>query len=69
MLDRMSAQYFQDIIETDDIGFDVGIRMIDRIAYACLGSQIDDDIEMIFLKQLLDEVPVSDIAFAELSTE
>ena len=58
----MMTDRFQDVVETDDVGSDVDIRMIDGITDAGLGSQIDDQIERMRLKQFLDESLVGNIA-------
>lgn len=60
MFHRIVAAGLQDVVEADDIGFDVDIRMIDGIADACLGSQIDHDIEMIFFKKSVHKRFVAD---------
>ena len=47
VLHRVVAAGFQKVIETDDVRFDINIRMIDGVAYTCLGSQVDHDVKMV----------------------
>ena len=61
MFDRMIAHGFQNIEEADDVAFDVDIGMIDRITHAGLSRQVDHDIEMIFVKQIIDKRLVGNI--------
>ena len=63
MFDRVFSKDLEDIVETDDIGFDVGIRMIDRITHACLCGEVDHEIEMMFRKQFFQEIPVGNVTF------
>ena len=65
MFNRMISYSFKDIVETDDIAEDIGIRMIDRISDACLSGQIDNDVKMTVFKKFVDELLVGNIAFDE----
>ena len=51
MLHRMMAAGFQQIVEADDIAFDIDIRVIDGIPGARLGRKIYYNIKVILLKQ------------------
>ena len=51
---------FQNIVETDQVGLNVHIRMIYGIADACLGSQIYHHIEPVFRKESVHQFPVPD---------
>ena len=51
VLHGMMTAGLQNIIESDDVGFHVHIRMIDRITNTGLGRQIDDHIKMMLFKE------------------
>lgn len=56
---------FQNIVEADKVGLDIGIRIGDAIAYACLCREIDDDLWFVLCKELVNERTVGDIALDE----
>lgn len=56
---------FQDIVEADKVGLDIGIGIGDAIAYACLSREIDDDLWLVLCKELVNERTVGDIALDE----
>ena len=49
---RMSAG-FENIVEADYVAVDVRVGISDRLTNTRLRSQIDDDVELIVLKQLV----------------
>lgn len=53
----------QQVIEADDVAFNIHIRVIDAVAYACLGCQVDHDVEMVLLEDRVDERFVADGSF------
>ena len=55
----------QDIAETFEIGIDVGIGMIDRVAHAGLGREMDHHREAMFGKQRRHRRPVGQIDLHE----
>ena len=59
------ATGFQDVVEADKVGLDIGIRIGDAIAYACLCREIDDDLWLVLCKELVNERTVGDIALDE----
>ena len=65
MLDWVMAAGFEDIIEANEISFDVGVRMIDAVANTSLSGEVDDDIELVFLEKFVDEFFVGKVAFDE----
>lgn len=54
MLDGIIAASLEDVIKTNDVGFDISIRMIDAIAHAGLGGKVNDDIEVVFFEQFIN---------------
>ena len=55
MLHGMVAAVFKDVVEADDIAFDVGVGVFDRIAYTGLSSEVDYNIEMVLLEKAVGE--------------
>ena len=60
MLHRIMAAGFKDVIETDDIAFNVHIWVVDGITNTCLCCQVDHYIKVIFSEQLVDQRLVCD---------
>ncbi len=54
VLDLKVAAGFQDVVESDEVALDVGIRVCDGIADACLGGEVHDDGEVVLLEQVVD---------------
>ena len=48
----------QDVVEPDDVAFDIDIRVLDAVAYTCLSGQVDNDIELVLLEETVDELSV-----------
>ena len=46
MLHRIVAACFQNIIEADDVGLDIAVRVVDGISYTSLCSKIHDHIKV-----------------------
>ena len=59
------AACLEDIVETDKVGFDVGVGIGDRVAHACLRREVDDNLGLEFPEQAVDERLVGDVAFHE----
>ena len=38
----------QDIVEADEVGFDIDVRMVDAVPHPRLGGEVDDDVEAKF---------------------
>ena len=56
---------FEDVVEADHIALDVGVGVLDAVAYAGLGGEVDDDVEVVLGKDFVDEGFVGEIAFDE----
>lgn len=54
MFNGIMPARFQQVIKTDDVAFDIYIRVVDRIAHACLSGEVDHDVEMVLGEQLID---------------
>jgi len=59
------AACFQDVVETDEVALDVGIRVCDGIADACLGGEVHDDGKVVLLEQAVDCCLVGEVRFYE----
>ena len=56
---------FKDIVEANQVAFDVGIRVGDRIAHACLCCHVYYYFWLVVGKDFVDECFVSQVAFDE----
>ncbi len=65
MLDGVVAAGFEDVVEADEVGFYVGVRICDGIPYAGLGGEVDDDCWFVFLEDFGDEGFVGEVSFDE----
>jgi len=65
MLDRVVPAGFEDVVETDDVALYVDVGVVDAVAHAGLGGEIDHHVELVFLEQLVDEVSVCNRSFDE----
>ena len=54
VLNLIVAACFQDVVETDEVALDVGIRVRDGIADTGLGGEVHDDGKVVFLEQAVD---------------
>ena len=59
------ATGFQDVVEADKVGLDIGIGIGDALAYTCLCSEIDDDLWFVLCKELVYKCTIGDIALDE----
>ena len=57
---------FQNVVEPDHVALDVGIRILDAITDTGLSGKVHDDIEEVFLEEVVDEGLVSEVALDEL---
>lgn len=55
MLHGIVAAGLQDVIETDDVGFDIDIWMINGIADPCLDSEVYYYIKVVVREQLVNQ--------------
>src|SRR3990172_7298012 len=58
-----AATAFQDVPESDQVGVYVGVGVLDRVAYACLGREMHDGVEGVVPKQIRDARAVHDVEF------
>ena len=59
------AAGFEDIVEANEVGFDVGVWVVDTVANAGLGGEVDDDVGLVLGKQLVDGGFVGEVALDE----
>ena len=62
---RMTAG-FQDIVETDHVGLDIGVRVCDGIADASLSTKVYYNCRLVLCENLIDHCFVSKVAFVKL---
>lgn len=65
MLHRMMAAGFENVVETDEVGLNIGIRVGDAVSHACLGCKIDHELRLVLLKDSINERLVCQIALDE----
>ena len=56
----------QDVVETDHVALDVGVRVLDAIADTGLSREVHNDIEVVFPEEFIDERLVGEVALDEL---
>ena len=56
---------FEDVVEADHVALDVGVGVLDAVAYAGLGGEVDDNVEVVLGKEGVDEGFVGEVAFDE----
>jgi hypothetical protein len=61
MLDAVVAAAFENIDETDHVAVDVGMRILQRVAHAGLGGEIDHALRALDGEQIGDAGPVGDV--------
>ena len=54
MLHRMVPAGLKDVVKTKDVALNVGIGVLDAVAYTRLGGEIDHDVEMVFVKKAIN---------------
>jgi len=68
MLDFVVTTGFEDVHETNDIGIDVGMRILKAVAHSSLGGKIDYPVESMFGKNLFDGSTIAQISLNEGKT-
>ena len=63
MLHRIMAAGFQNVVETDHIAFDVGIRVGYGVTHTSLRTKVDYNVRMVLLKDAIDEGFVCKVSF------
>jgi len=54
---------FQNVIETNQVRFNISIRINDGIADTCLSSKVHNDLRSVLIKYLIDHVLICNTAF------
>ena len=62
MLNRKMTAGFQNVVEADDVGFHVGIRVINGITDTGLRGQVYDNVRMPGFENPADSIPVREIS-------
>ncbi len=65
VLNLIVAACFQDVVESDEVALDVGIRVRDGIADSGLGGEVYDDGKVVLLEQAVDGGLVGEVRFDE----
>ena len=60
VLHWMMPTGFEDVVETNDVAFDIGVGVLDAVAHAGLGGEIDYNVEVILFEESIDEGFVGD---------
>jgi len=58
VLHRVRPARLQQVVKADDIGLDIGVRMVDAVPYPRLGGQVDHHVKGIRPKQRLERLLV-----------
>ena len=66
VLHRMMSACLKDVVEPDHVALDVRVRVLNAIADTGLSGKVHNDVEMLFLKETVDEGLVGEVAFDEL---
>ena len=62
MLHRMMPASFQNLVKSDQVRMNIGIRMIDRITHPRLRRQVHYDLRFLLFKQFAKRFPIRNIA-------
>ena len=65
VLAAVVAAAFEDVLEADDVGLDVGVRVRDRVADAGLGGEVDDAREAVLGEELVHRRTVREVDLHE----
>ena len=65
MFDGVVAAGFEDVVETDEVGFDVDVGVIDAVADAGLGGEVDDEVWLFGFEELVYGGLVGEVALDE----
>jgi len=61
MLHAMVAAAFQDVAEADQVGVDIGGRVLQRVAHPGLGGQVDHALRLVLAEHPLHRLAVADV--------
>ena len=59
------ARGLEEVVEADQVRVDVDVRVVDAVAHAGLGGEVDEDVEAVGREELVDEWLVCDVAADE----
>lgn len=59
------ATGFEDVLEAYDVALDIGIWVLNAVAHSSLGREVDDNVELVFRKEFVNECLVDDTTFDE----
>jgi hypothetical protein len=59
------AAAFEDVHEADEVAVHIGVRILQRIAHAGLGGQVDDAVELLGGEERFHAGAVGDVQFHE----
>ena len=59
------ARGLEEVVEADQVRVDVDVRVVDAVAHAGLGGEVDEDVEAVGREELVDERLVCDVAADE----
>ena len=65
MFNGMMSASLENVIETNNVRFDISVGMINTVTDAGLGGEVDDDIWMMLGEDLIDKFFVGEVAFDE----
>ena len=63
MLHRIMTARLQQVIETDDVGFNIDIRVVDAVTHPRLCGKVHHDVKMIISEQLIHQFFITNGAF------
>ena len=65
MLYGVVAAGLEHVEEADEVALEVGARVLDGVAHACLGGEVHHDVEAVLREQALDEGGITQVAAHE----
>lgn len=69
MLYRVIPAGFEDVVEADEVGQDVGIGVCDAVADTGLGCEVHNHVEVVVFEEFIDSLFRGDIAFDEVPVD
>ena len=59
------ARGLEEVVEADQVRVNVNVRVVDAVAHAGLGGEVDEDVKAVGREELVDEWLVCDVAADE----
>ena len=59
------AAGFEDVVEADEVGLDVGVGVVDAVTDAGLGGEVNDEVGLVLCEKLVNGGFVGEVAFDE----